>query len=242
MTTPQTAVARHARKRARPRAAELNRQAYTPPAPRSSYRPARARGRPGARVTAFPRSIANPAGGRGNPVLLAELLAGFVIVGIRALGDYQLTDSGTARGTLNTPGNGGYGPFTVLAGLIGSFFGLSFLAAGGEARAKWANAFGALIVLVLTMKSMDEISIVSGYITADPATRTVAATSWSSGASQPWGAAWQTGSSSPFYGGAFTGATASTTTGGTSGTSGTSGGQSGTQAGGDVVNNAHTES
>ena len=135
------------------------------------------------------------AGGGTSGLLAAELLVGFVLVMIRALGDYQLTSEGTARGTLNTPANGGYGPFTVLAGLIGSFFGLSFLAAGGGKRAKAANAFGALIIVVLLIKSMGEIEIVSKFITADPATRTVAATAYSSSAAQPWGAGWQVSSS-----------------------------------------------
>lgn len=132
-----------------------------------------------------------PTGG----LLAAELLVGFAIVLIRALGDYQLTDEGTQRGTLNTPANGGYGPFTVLAGLIASFFGLSFLAAGGGKRAKAANAFGALIIIVLMLKSMDEIEIVGKFITTNPATRTVETAAYTSADTQPWGTAWQVSSS-----------------------------------------------
>jgi hypothetical protein len=128
-------------------------------------------------------------------LLAAELLAGAVIVAIRALGDYQLTDDGTTRGTLNTPANGGYGPFTVLAGLVASFFALSFLAAGGGKRARAATASGALIITALMIKSMDEIEIVGKFITASPADRTVSAAAFSSNAAQPWGAAWQVSSS-----------------------------------------------
>lgn len=165
-------------------------------APRQQYqgsqagysRRGRGRGMTGPQAIAQAITRAHDPAGR---LLAAELLAGAAIVAIRALGDYQLTDEGTQRGTLNTPANGGYGPFTILAGLIGSFFALSFLAAGGGKRAKAATAAGALIIIVLMIKSMDEIEIVSGYITADPATRTVLAASYSSTATQPWGAAWQ---------------------------------------------------
>lgn len=143
------------------------------------------------RAVRFPSKIAGSVTGSGpaGGLLAAELMIGAAIVLVRALGDYQLTDEGTQRGTLNTPANGGYGPFTVLAGLIASFFGLSFLAAGGGKRAKAATAFGALIVIVLMIKSMDEIQIVGGYLAVDPATRTVQAAQYSSGATQPWGLA-----------------------------------------------------
>lgn len=195
---------RHARQRATPKAAAANRTAQAsarqqaqPPAP-SRARRYRSSGRKAhsaawfaaGRVTG--RAGAQPA---TSHLLAAELLAGAVIVAIRALGDYQLTDEGTTRGTLNTPANGGYGPFTVLAGLVASFFALSFLAAGGGKRAKAATAFGALIIVVLMIKSMDEIEIVGDYITASPASRTVTAAAFSSTAAQSWGTAWQVSSS-----------------------------------------------
>jgi hypothetical protein len=121
-------------------------------------------------------------------MLAAELLVGGVIVGIRVLGDYQVTEEGTVKGTLNTPANGGYGPFTVLTGLIGSFFILSFLAVSGGTKAKVAVVIGALIDIVLLLKSMDEVEIVAKYITASPATKTVLAADYTL-SSQPWGAA-----------------------------------------------------
>jgi hypothetical protein len=117
-------------------------------------------------------------------------------VAIRALGDYQLTDEGTQRGTLNAPENGGYGPFTVLAGLIASFFLLSFLAAGGGRKAKIAVAAGALIDIVLLMKSTDEVGTVANFIAVDPASRTVQTASYTQGESQAWGAAEQIGTGS----------------------------------------------
>lgn len=197
---PDSEAGKHARRRAAPRAAAANRTAAAAargpaPAPsagaRSPYR--RPRGRAGAFGAGFGVGRILPRGNEGQTghLLTAQLLTGAVIVAIRAVGDYQLTDSGTTRGTLNTPGNGGYGPFTILAGLIGSFFALSFLAAAGGRRAKAAVAFGFLIVTVLMIKSMDEIEIVAGFITADPASRTVTAAAFSSSATQPWGAAAQ---------------------------------------------------
>jgi hypothetical protein len=189
--------ARHARARPAPAAAAKDRAAQRQTrASRGPRRRGRGRAAHDAAWFAAGRVTARRGAQPGTSHLLAaELLAGAVIVAIRALGDYQLTDEGTQRGTLNTPANGGYGPFTVLSGLVASFFALSFLAAGGGKRAKAATAFGALIIVVLMIKSMDEITIVGKFITASPATRTVTAADWSAGASQSWGTAWQVSSS-----------------------------------------------
>ena len=220
MTTPAQPGQPHARQRATPKAAAANRAAQASAsqqkaAARQAGKPKPGAGKPpkstkrqraarAARSTRRAHDAAWFAAGRitgrtgsqpgTSHLLAAELLAGAAIVAVRALGDYQLTDEGTQRGTLNTPGNGGYGPFTVLAGLVASFFALSFLAAGGGKRAKAATAFGALIIVVLMIKSMDEIQIVGNYITADPASRTVTAAAYSSNAAQPWGLAWQVSS------------------------------------------------
>ena len=217
MTTPaQPGQPRHARQRATPKAAAANRAAQASASQQKAAARQQAgkpkpgggqrygRGKSAARSTRRAHDAAWFAAGRitsrsgsqpgTSHLLAAELLAGAAIVAVRALGDYQLTDEGTQRGTLNTPGNGGYGPFTVLAGLVASFFALSFLAAGGGKRAKAATAFGALIIVVLMIKSMDEIQIVGNYITADPASRTVTAAAYSSNAAQPWGLAWQVSS------------------------------------------------
>jgi hypothetical protein len=244
---------RHARPRPAPPAAAASRQAAR------QQRSGRSRG--AARSTRRAHDAAWFAAGRitsrggGQPgtshLLAAELLAGAAIVAVRALGDYQLTDEGTQRGTLSTPANGGYGPFTVLAGLVASFFALSFLAAGGGKRAKTATAAGALIIVVLMIKSMDEIQVVGNYITASPASRTVTAAAYSSTASQPWGLAWQVSSgatatlqSSPSlaaYGAPYSAAAQSAATpGGSTAAAATSSGS--TAAGGPVINQAHTES
>jgi cell wall-associated NlpC family hydrolase len=124
-----------------------------------------------------------------SAILTAELIGAFGIIALRVLGDYQVTDGGVAKGTLNTPGNGGFGPFTVAAGLIGMFFLLSFPAAKGGTSGRLAIAAGLLIDVVLLYHSKDEISAVAKFLTANPATRTVEAADWNSGASQSWGAA-----------------------------------------------------
>jgi len=93
-------------------------------------------------------------------MLTAELLAGAGIVAIRAVADYEPQADGTLKGKIGHP-SGQYGPLPILAGLIGTFFLLSFLAARGGTRAKVAVIGGGLIVLVLGMKSVDEMTKVS---------------------------------------------------------------------------------
>lgn len=98
-------------------------------------------------------------------MLTAELLAGFVIVAIRLVADYEINEDGAAKGTVLHP-TGQYGPVAILAGLIGSFFFLSLLAMGGGTRAKLAVIFGATIIIALGVKSMAEITKVSGTLGA----------------------------------------------------------------------------
>jgi hypothetical protein len=105
------------------------------------------------------------------------------------VGDYEVNDNGAQKGTLNTPANGGWGPLTVLAGLIGTFFVLGFLGSGSPSRAKIAAAAGALVTVMLIINSDTEINTVAGFVSISPGTRTVAAASWGAGSSQPWGAA-----------------------------------------------------
>jgi hypothetical protein len=94
-------------------------------------------------------------------VLMAELLAGVVLVGIRAVADYEVRATGTLKGKIAHP-KGQLGPLPVLAALIVSFFALSFLAAGSSGtRAKVAVAAGAVIDLALAMHSITEIDKVA---------------------------------------------------------------------------------
>jgi hypothetical protein len=93
-------------------------------------------------------------------LLTAELLAGAGLVALRAVSDYEPQADGTLKGKIGHP-TGQYGPLPILAGLIGSFFLLSFLAARGGTRGKVAVAAGALIILVLGLKSVTEVETVA---------------------------------------------------------------------------------
>lgn len=90
-------------------------------------------------------------------MLTAELLAGAGIVAIRVVADYVPQADGTLKGKIGHP-RGQYGPMPILAGLIGTFWLLSFLAARGGTRGKVAVIAGGLIVLVLAMKSSTELT------------------------------------------------------------------------------------
>ena len=94
-------------------------------------------------------------------VLMAELLVGAALVGIRAVADYEVQATGTLKGKIGHP-KGQLGPLPVLAALIVSFFVLSFVAAGSSGiRAKVAVAFGAVIDLALALHSITEIDRVA---------------------------------------------------------------------------------
>jgi hypothetical protein len=93
-------------------------------------------------------------------MLTAELIAGVIIVAVRAVADYEPQADGTLKGKVGHP-KGQYGPLPVLAGLIVSFFLLSFLAASGGLKAKLAVIAGAIIDLGLLMNSSDEFVKVS---------------------------------------------------------------------------------
>lgn len=110
------------------------------------------------------RSITQRSGSySGKGLLAAELLVGFLIIAIRLVADYEIQEDGAVKGNVLHP-QGQYGPFAILAGLIGVFFLLSFLAMSGGTRAKLAVIFGATIILALGIKSYDEIVKVSSTI------------------------------------------------------------------------------
>ncbi len=113
------------------------------------------------RVFAAAGSAAAPYAGKG--MLTAELLAGFVIIAIRIVANYEVQEGGTVKGTVLHP-KGEYGPLTVFAGLIMTFFVLSFFAASGGLKAKLAVIMGGSIILTLAVKSYDEIRTVSTTI------------------------------------------------------------------------------
>jgi len=131
-----------------------------PKGPSAGQRARRAAGAPlrGARAVTGAGTVAGRYSARG--LLTAELLTGAGIVAIRAVADYEPQADGTLKGKIGHPA-GQYGPLPILAGLIGTFFLLSFLAARGGTRAKVAVIAGGLIVLVLGMKSVTEMTTVS---------------------------------------------------------------------------------
>jgi hypothetical protein len=112
--------------------------------------------RPGAQNIVTGRKVYNP-----TKMLTAELLVAGVIVGIRVVAHYEIQGDGTVKGKI-TPPAGEYGPFTVITGLIGVFFMLSFLASAGGTKGKIAVVAGGMIDIVLAMKSLKDIEKVLG--------------------------------------------------------------------------------
>lgn len=94
-------------------------------------------------------------------MLTAELIVAVLIVGIRAVADYEPQADGTLKGKIGHP-KGQYGPLPILTGLIVVFFLLSFAAASGGLKAKLAVIAGAVIDLGLLFNSHDEFTKVAG--------------------------------------------------------------------------------
>lgn len=99
----------------------------------------------------------------GKGMLTALLLVGFVIVAVRVVADYEVQDGGGVKGIVIHP-PGQLGPLPILAGLIGSFFFLSFLAAAGGTKAKVAVILGAIIITTLGVESISEVTTLAGTI------------------------------------------------------------------------------
>ena len=159
---------RHARPRAAGTAARRNRAAVAAAAapkrggpatvaPRRQPVTVRRAARSGLGAT---RRVTERRGYSGKRMLTAELLVGFLIVAVRAVGDYEVQADGTIKGKIGHP-KGQYGPLPILAGLIVTFFLLSFLAAAGGTRARLAVIAGGVIDLALLMKSGTEFAKVS---------------------------------------------------------------------------------
>lgn len=125
----------------------------------------------------------------GKGMLTAELLACFGIVFIRIVADFTVDESSGAVTSNVLHNSSTYGPFPIAIGLIGAFFVLSFLAAGGGTKAKIAVIFGGIITLALGLKSIPEIEKIATEL-ADIGSITVPAASGTessdlSGASNP---------------------------------------------------------
>src|SRR5690348_6152618 len=84
----------------------------------------------------------------GKHMLTAELIIGVIIVAVRAVADYEPQADGTVKGKVGHP-KGQYGPLPILAGLVVTFFLLSFLAASGGTKAKLAVIAGGIVDLGL---------------------------------------------------------------------------------------------
>lgn len=96
----------------------------------------------------------------GRGALTGILLAGYGVVLIRIVADYEPQEGGGVAGKTLHPA-GQLGPLPIAVSLTASFFLLSLLAVGGGTRAKVAVILGASIVLVLAMKSTAEINTVA---------------------------------------------------------------------------------
>lgn len=151
---------RHAAARPAPAAAIANRQAAQAAAPGPQTVTARQAARKGRETAAL---VTERKSGvySGKRMLTAELILGIGIVAIRAVADYEPQADGTLKGKIGHP-KGQYGPLPILAGLIVSFFLLSFLAASGGTKGKLAVIAGGIIDLTLLMRSADEFSKVAG--------------------------------------------------------------------------------
>jgi hypothetical protein len=161
----QPRPARHARATPQPRAARANNAAVasvttTAPAPPPAAGPVTAREAAGRGLGLAAKVTERGGGYSGKRMLTAELLAGIGIVALRAVADYEPQANGTLKGKIGHP-QGQYGPLPILAGLIVTFFVLSFLAASGGTKAKLAVIAGAIIDITLLMKSADEFTKVA---------------------------------------------------------------------------------
>jgi len=111
---------------------------------------------------------------RGNGMLAAMLLVGFALVAVRLVADFEVQEDGAVKGNVLHP-EGQYGPIAILAGLLASFFVLSFVAMGGGLRAKLAVIMGGTIILTLGVRSLPEIEKIGktfgsiGQISVPPA-------------------------------------------------------------------------
>lgn len=96
----------------------------------------------------------------GKGMLTAELLAGFLIVLVRIIADF---DPESGKGNV-LHAQGTYGPLPICAGLILTFFALSLLAMGGGTRAKIAVIAGATVVIALALNSVTEFETIASSL------------------------------------------------------------------------------
>jgi hypothetical protein len=123
-----------------------------PPAERKQVTPGQVARAPGQAATTITQRETRYG---AKHMLTAELLIGVGIVAMRAIADYKPKADGTLTGQVGHP-KGQYGPLPILAGLVVTFFLLSFLAASGGTKAKLAVIAGGIVDLGLLMNSTAE--------------------------------------------------------------------------------------
>jgi hypothetical protein len=99
----------------------------------------------------------------GKGMLTTLLIVGFAIIGVRVVADYEVNSGGEAQGKVLHPA-GQYGPLPIMAGMIVTYFLLSFLAAAGGTKAKLAVILAGIIDLTLAVNSYSEVKKVSSTI------------------------------------------------------------------------------
>jgi hypothetical protein len=102
----------------------------------------------------------NPSG--YQHVLMGEMVAAFVIIGIRAIADY-VPSSDLRTGGTETPQKGA-SPVVLIVSTLSVYFVLSFMATRGGWPARIASAFGLLMIVALMINSAAELNQVAGWV------------------------------------------------------------------------------
>lgn len=95
-------------------------------------------------------------------VLMGEMVAAFIIIGIRAIADYVPASDLHSPGT-ETPKKGA-SPIVLITATLGVFFVLSFLATRGGWTARTGAAFGLLMIIALMINSEGELIQVATWV------------------------------------------------------------------------------
>jgi hypothetical protein len=130
------------------------------PATRPGPEPRPARTRVRVKVRSNTGSIRTPSG--YQHVLMGEMIAAFVIIGIRAIADYTPA-SDTHNPGSETPKKG-MSPIVLITATLGVFFVLSFLATRGGWPARTSAAFGLLMIVALMINSEAELAEVASWV------------------------------------------------------------------------------
>jgi hypothetical protein len=97
-------------------------------------------------------------------VLMGEMVVAFVIIGIRAIADYNPSNDFRAPGS-EQPKKGA-SPISLIASTLAIYFVLAFLATRGGWPARVASAFGLLMIVGLMINSEAELAQVATWVEA----------------------------------------------------------------------------